>query len=63
MRKLCARVEKVVGQYDSLKNISVNFANEKLSFESEDDNLDLQEVAGKVHEYGYELDLTEPKTG
>ena len=36
----------------------MNFANEKLSFESEVENLDLQEIAGKVHEYGYELDLT-----
>ncbi len=52
-----ARVEKVVSKFDDVKNVSVNFANEKLSFESEIDQLDLNEIAKKVHEYGYELDL------
>lgn len=52
-----ARVEKVVSKFDNVKNVSVNFANEKLSFESEIDQLDLNEIAKKVHEYGYELDL------
>ncbi|WKZ70470.1 MAG: heavy metal translocating P-type ATPase [Melioribacteraceae bacterium] len=52
-----ARVEKVVGKFDHLQNVAVNFANEKLSFESEHDNIDLHEIANKVKEYGYELEL------
>ncbi|KUG24938.1 lead, cadmium, zinc and mercury transporting atpase [hydrocarbon metagenome] len=52
-----ARVEKVVGKFDHLQNVAVNFANEKLTFESEHENVDLHEIAGKVKEYGYELEL------
>ncbi len=53
-----ARVEKVAGKFDAVKNVSVNFANEKLSFESENENLDLNEMAKTIHDYGYELDLS-----
>lgn len=52
-----ARVEKVVGKFDHLQNVAVNFSNEKLTFESEHDKVDLHEIAGKVKEYGYELEL------
>jgi len=52
-----ARVEKVVGKFDDVKNVSVNFANEKLSFESDIEELDLDKIAKSVHDYGYELDL------
>jgi len=53
-----ARVEKVVGKFEGLKNISVNLANEKLNFEADNDNFDLKEIAQSINEYGYELDLS-----
>lgn len=58
-----ARVEKVVSKFDEVKNVSVNFANEKLSFESEVDELDLKKIADKVHDYGYELDIADRTNG
>ena len=56
-----ARVEKVVGKFDGVKNVSVNFANEKVSFETENGNVDLKEIADTVANYGYEMELTEEK--
>lgn len=58
-----ARVEKVVSKFDEVKNVSVNFANEKLSFESEVDELDLKKIADKVHDYGYELNIADRTNG
>lgn len=52
-----ARVEKVVGKFDGVKNVSVNFANEKVAFETESDSVDLQKIAETVGEYGYEMEL------
>ncbi len=52
-----ARVEKVVGKFDGIKNVSVNFANEKVSFETMNDTVDLKEIADTVGEYGYEMEL------
>lgn len=50
-----ARVEKVVGKFDGLKNVAVNFATEKVSFETEEDNFDLTEVKKAVEDYGYKI--------
>ena len=52
-----ARVEKVVKKFDGIKDVSVNFATEKLSFEAEDTEIDLQAIAKKIDEYGYKLKL------
>lgn len=53
-----ARVEKVAGKFEGLKNISVNLATEKLNFETDNSNIDLQEIAQSINEYGYELDIS-----
>lgn len=50
-----ARVEKVVGKFEGVKNVAVNFASEKVSFETENDNVDLQKIAAAVGEYGYKI--------
>ena len=50
-----ARVEKVVGKLDGVKNVSVNFATEKVDFEIENENFDLQEVSKAVEDYGYKV--------
>lgn len=52
-----ARVEKVVSKFEGIKNVSVNFASEKVSFEVEDDNVDLNKIADTVREYGYEMKI------
>lgn len=54
-----ARVEKVVSKIEGIKNVSVNFANEKVSFESDDMNPDLNLIATSLEEYGYKLRLDE----
>ncbi len=50
-----ARVEKVVGKLDGIKNVSVNFATEKVDFEIENENFDLTEVSKAVEDYGYKV--------
>lgn len=52
-----ARVEKVVGKIEGLENVSVNFASEKVSFETIEDDFDLQKVADSVTDYGYKINL------
>ncbi len=49
------RVEKIIGKFDGVKNVSVNLATERVSFETENDNVKLNEIAAAVHEYGYKL--------
>lgn len=50
-----ARVEKIVGKFDGVKDVAVNFASEKLSFETENDKVDLNEIVKAVDEYGYKI--------
>lgn len=57
-----ARVEKIVGKFDQIKNVSVNLATEKVSFESDSDEINLSEISNAVKEYGYELVIDEEKT-
>lgn len=52
-----ARVEKVVKKFDGVEDVTVNFATEKLSFEADDKEVDLNEIAKKIDEYGYKLKL------
>lgn len=54
-----ARVEKVVNKIDGLENVSVNFATEKVTFDTENENFDLKEVAEAVEAYGYKINLDE----
>lgn len=52
-----ARVEKVLGKFNGLENVKVNYATEKVSFEVADKNVNLQEAADKLEKYGYKLNL------
>lgn len=54
-----ARVEKVVSKIQGIQNVSVNFANEKVAFETNDPNPDLNLIASSLEEYGYKLRLDE----
>ena len=51
------RVEKLVNKFEGVKNVSVNLATERINFETENDNVDLKEIAKTIHDYGYELKL------
>jgi P-type Cu+ transporter len=57
-----ARVEKIIGKFDGVKNISVNLATERVNFETENDNVNIQEIVNEVHEYGYELKIENAST-
>jgi len=50
-----ARVEKIIGKMDNVKNVSVNLATERVSFESDKDAIDLKVISSAIKEYGYEL--------
>jgi Cu+-exporting ATPase len=50
-----ARVEKIISKTQGIKNVSVNFANEKVSFEAENSDIDLNSIAKELSEYGYKL--------
>lgn len=53
-----ARVEKAVSKADGVKNVSVNLATEKVSFEIDSDKADLKSIAELVDDAGYKLDIT-----
>lgn len=50
------RVEKIIGKFESVKNVNVNLANETVTFEA-DENLDLNSISKEVEEYGYKLKI------
>ncbi|MDF1610862.1 heavy metal translocating P-type ATPase [Stygiobacter electus] len=50
------RVEKIIGKFETVKNVSVNLANESVTFEA-DENLDLNSVAKEIEDYGYKLKI------
>ncbi|NMB83658.1 MAG: copper-translocating P-type ATPase [Ignavibacteria bacterium] len=56
------RVEKIIGKFDHIKNVSVNLATEKVSFESDSGEINLSEISSAVKEYGYELVINEEKS-
>ncbi|PKL88402.1 MAG: copper-translocating P-type ATPase [Ignavibacteriae bacterium HGW-Ignavibacteriae-2] len=58
-----ARVEKIVGTFEGVKNINVNFASEKIAFETENENVNLEKIAEAVDEYGYKIKLAESVAG
>jgi P-type Cu+ transporter len=49
-----ARVEKSLNKIDGIKNVSVNYASEKVAFEL-DENVSLQTAKETVEKYGYKL--------
>ncbi len=52
-----ARVEKAISKLDGVKNVSVNFASEKASFEFDPEKVDYKKVARVVEDAGYKIDL------
>jgi len=56
-----ARVEKVVNKFDGVKNVSVNFATEKLNFEADNPDLDISKIQQAVKDYGYSIVIDKPK--
>jgi len=51
------RIEKIINKFEGVKNVNVNLATERVSFEVEDNNFNLIPVATAVEEYGYKLIL------
>jgi Cu+-exporting ATPase len=51
------RVEKIISKFDGIKNVNVNLATERVSFEVEKDNFNLDSVAEAVQDYGYKLKI------
>ncbi|MDP4172837.1 MAG: heavy metal translocating P-type ATPase [Bacteroidota bacterium] len=60
-----ARVEKAIGKVEGVKNVSVNIATEKASFEIDPLRVDIKKIAEVVDDAGYKLKLpvTESSTG
>lgn len=53
-----ARVEKAVSKAEGVKNVSVNLATEKVSFEIESDKADINKIAQLVYDAGYKVDIS-----
>jgi len=51
------RVEKIVSKFDGVKNVNVNLATERITFDTDNANLDLSPIAAAVEDYGYKLKL------
>lgn len=54
-----ARVEKIISKAGNVKSVSVNLASEKVSFETEQNSIDLNLIAKWLEEYGYKLRIEE----
>lgn len=54
-----ARVEKSIASIDGIKNVSVNFATEKATFEIDKSIVNLQDIKKVVEDAGYNIDLVE----
>ncbi len=52
-----ARVEKIVSKFDGVNNVSVNFATEKISFETQNPSIDIKEIADAVDKFGYKIKI------
>ena len=53
-----ARVEKTIAKFEGVKNVNVNLATEKASFEYDPKLVDLKKLAESVEDAGYKLDLS-----
>lgn len=56
-----ARVEKAIGKVEGVKNVSVNIATEKASFEIDPLRVDIKKIAEIVEDAGYKLKLPTPE--
>jgi P-type Cu+ transporter len=56
-----ARVEKTVIKINGISNVNVNLATEKVTFDYDPAMVNLDEVAAKVEDIGYKLDLSKLK--
>lgn len=56
-----ARVEKAISKFDGVKDVNVNLATEKVTFDFEPSKLDLNRLAEKIEDIGYKLDLSSYK--
>ena len=54
-----ARVEKAISKVEGIKNVTVNFASEKASFEYNPKEVDLKEIEKIVEDAGYTINLTD----
>ena len=54
-----ARVEKAISKVEGIKNVSVNFASEKASFEYNPKEVDLKEIEKIVEDAGYKINLND----
>ena len=52
-----ARVEKAISKVEGIKNVTVNFASEKASFEYNPKEVDLKEIEKIVEDAGYTINL------
>lgn len=53
-----ARVEKTISKFGGVKNVNVNLATEKASFEYDPNLVDLKKLAESIEDAGYKLDLS-----
>ncbi len=53
-----ARVEKTIAKFDGIKNVNVNLATEKASFDYDPSIVDLDKLAETIEDIGYKLDLS-----
>jgi len=53
-----ARVEKTIAKIEGIKNVTVNLANEKASFEIDTDFATLSQVEQSVEDAGYKIDFS-----
>ncbi len=56
-----ARVEKSIKKIEGIKNVSVNLATEKATFEFEEGKVNINDVADLVKEAGYNMDVSSSK--
>ena len=55
-----AREEKAIKKVDGVKNVSVNLATEKATFEFDDSRINIKEIAGMVEDAGYKMKVESP---
>jgi Cu+-exporting ATPase len=51
------RVEKIIGKFEQVKNVSVNLAMERVHFETDNEMVNIYEIADAVKEYGYKIKI------
>ncbi len=51
------RVEKIISKFEGVQNVNVNLANEHVTFDVENEMINLEEIAEAVRDYGYNLKI------